>query len=258
MPDEQLLKVWIVKVGEFNPLEFNRQALANQQPDFYLKPSSGLLKGGAKGMIYSNEALTPGGSQLQDKAWFTSYIHYVPVICYVEATGLYRIANVNLKLGQLYLDKLRVREIKSDPSYIFVIMSFNPSNPSLEDSYQAMKRAADNVKINLKLGDLRLEKIDDKRGGAYSIPDEIFEAIKSSGIVIADITESKPNVYFELGYAKALNKEIIIVRHKNEADKAHFDIAHLRRIEYENATKLEQELTAEITAIFNTVFLNRS
>ncbi len=44
---------------------------------------------------------------------------------------------------------------------------------------------------------------------ADTITDSIIKCIETSDLVIADITESNPNVYYELGYRTALKKPII-------------------------------------------------
>jgi tetratricopeptide (TPR) repeat protein len=63
------------------------------------------------------------------------------------------------------------------------------------------------------------------------ITDQILESIGNCDLVIADITGNNPNVMFELGYARALNKPTIIVNQDIAA--APFDIAEMRQIVYD-------------------------
>lgn len=44
-----------------------------------------------------------------------------------------------------------------------------------------------------------------------SLPEHIFAAIKSADCFIADISESNPNVFFELGVAQSMGKEILLI-----------------------------------------------
>lgn len=63
------------------------------------------------------------------------------------------------------------------------------------------------------------------------IVDTIFREIEKSEFIICDITEANKNVFFELGYAFALNKKIIYLLEK-DIPHQFFDISHIRRIEY--------------------------
>ncbi|HTZ64713.1 MAG TPA: hypothetical protein VMB51_11470 [Solirubrobacteraceae bacterium] len=62
------------------------------------------------------------------------------------------------------------------------------------------------------------------------ITDQIISAIERADIVIADITDANPNVLFELGYADALKKRIIVLNQRVEDTP--FDIKDWRQIIY--------------------------
>jgi hypothetical protein len=49
-----------------------------------------------------------------------------------------------------------------------------------------------------------------------SVPERIFEKIRNSLFVIADVSEHNDNVFFELGYAYALQKEIILLSSRSQ------------------------------------------
>lgn len=53
---------------------------------------------------------------------------------------------------------------------------------------------------------------------------KVFEAIKESDICIVDLTNNRPNCYLELGYARALNKEILLLIDKNDESELQFDV----------------------------------
>jgi nucleoside 2-deoxyribosyltransferase len=77
--------------------------------------------------------------------------------------------------------------------------------------------------------DLTWERAD-QMTDAGRITDQIISAIERADLVIADVTESNPNVMFELGYAAALGRPIILL---NQAvDESPFDIKDWRQIVY--------------------------
>lgn len=67
-----------------------------------------------------------------------------------------------------------------------------------------------NFEEDLKVIDVQLDIFQNR------IIDQVVEGIKISDIVIADITDNNPNVFFEIGIAQANKKRIILL---NEVDK---------------------------------------
>jgi nucleoside 2-deoxyribosyltransferase len=68
---------------------------------------------------------------------------------------------------------------------------------------------------------LRWERADDITEPGR-ITDQIISAIERADVVIADITDANPNVLFELGYADALEKRIIVL---NQRLRTHHSIS---------------------------------
>lgn len=64
-----------------------------------------------------------------------------------------------------------------------------------------------------------------------SILDRIYNQIAKADIIIADMTGRNPNVFYEAGYAHALNKAVILMTQK--ADDIPFDLKHYPHIIYE-------------------------
>lgn len=69
-----------------------------------------------------------------------------------------------------------------------------------------------------------------------SIIKDILDSIRDSDIIIVDITPDNPNVYLEVGYAYALEKNPILLMNK-ERKKLPFDISGFRVIMYNNTIK---------------------
>ena len=64
-----------------------------------------------------------------------------------------------------------------------------------------------------------------------SILDRIYNQIAKADIIISDMTGRNPNVFYETGYAHALNKAVILMTQK--ADDIPFDLKHYPHIIYE-------------------------
>ena len=63
------------------------------------------------------------------------------------------------------------------------------------------------------------------------ITDAIFQGILTSDLVVADITGSNPNVFYELGFAHASGRDIIMLC-QGSPKRLPFDIAHERTVFY--------------------------
>src|SRR3972149_10134154 len=71
------------------------------------------------------------------------------------------------------------------------------------------------------------------RDPCVSIPiDQIEDGIQNSDICLADITENNPNVWFELGFAIAVPKEVVLICSSERKNPFPFDIQHRNIILY--------------------------
>lgn len=75
-----------------------------------------------------------------------------------------------------------------------------------------------------------------------SILDQIWHGIRRADVVVADVTGGNPNVFYEIGLAHALGKEVIVLQ--QIATEVPFDIAVSRIIAYDpkNLATLERAL----------------
>jgi Nucleoside 2-deoxyribosyltransferase len=87
--------------------------------------------------------------------------------------------------------------------------------------------------------------------GPGSIMEDIIKGIETSQIVIAEITPSNENVFYEVGYAHALKKPTILLAEKNK--KLPFDLSGFRCLFYDNSIggkrKVEEGLRKHLDAI---------
>ena len=90
---------------------------------------------------------------------------------------------------------------------------------------------------------LRTERGDDVFGSNV-IMDDITKSIRKAHLIIADLTGRNANVFYEVGIAHALNKQVLLMT--QSIDDVPFDLRHRRALVYEysprGCKKLEKDL----------------
>ena len=127
------------------------------------------------------------------------------------------------------------------PNTAFVMMAIDDSNWELEDIRTGIKEVFKEFGIEA----ITANEIEHEE----AITDRILSEIETSEFLLADLTLERPNVYYEIGHAHALNKRVILVRKKGT--RLHFDVAHRNCPEYENATGLKKLLRKRLETITN-------
>lgn len=88
----------------------------------------------------------------------------------------------------------------------------------------------------------------------HEIIQDIVSLIDNSAIIVCDCTGRNANVFYEIGIAHSLGKEVILIT--QSANDIPFDLAHLRYIRYlnngEGVERLIADLNARITTIRST------
>jgi hypothetical protein len=112
---------------------------------------------------------------------------------------------------------------------IFAIM---PYTDDMEPIFEGVRAAASAVGLEAK----RVKDI----VGDYRIADKILELIIASRLIVADLTHERPNVYFELGYARGLGKTVITIA-RNDT-QIHFDVKDWTFLPYIDSRVLERNL----------------
>ncbi len=128
-------------------------------------------------------------------------------------------------------------EIKKDTA--FVLMAMDPNIYELVDVYHTIKDVCASFGINAYRAD-EIEHQD-------RITDLILSEIKSCEFLIADLSYERPNVYYEIGYAHALDKRPILYR--RTGTRLHFDLSVHNVPEYKNVTELKELLIKRFEAI---------
>jgi hypothetical protein len=126
------------------------------------------------------------------------------------------------------LNKVEFKEVSvtEEPGKVFVVIPFK--------DYYIKDLFADVIKpiVEEKDNNLAAQHAGERLGPGIIIKD-IEKDISESKIVIADLTEPNPNVYYEVGYAHALKIPTILLVQTDT--KLPFDISGYRYIFYENS-----------------------
>ena len=128
----------------------------------------------------------------------------------------------------------------ADPStlpkpFVFVLMPFDAA---FHDIYKfGIKGAADDVGAYAE----RL----DEQVFMEGILERIFNQISKADVVVADMTGRNPNVFYEVGYAHALGKIVLLLT--QDADDIPFDLKHRQHIVYDGKIDtLRKELVPKL------------
>jgi hypothetical protein len=93
------------------------------------------------------------------------------------------------------------------------------------------------------------------RDPSVNIPiDDIESGIRNSELCLAEITTDNPNVWFELGFAMAVPKDVVLVCSDERKSKFPFDVQHRNIITYktespQDFTQLGEKITNRIKAV---------
>ncbi|MEE1170825.1 MAG: hypothetical protein U0K87_00555 [Ruminococcus sp.] len=131
-------------------------------------------------------------------------------------------------------------ELPTDVNFIFVIMSFDPK---YDDTYEAIKTGGKLVKKY----DLEIQRVSEHKGD-YIITEWIERSINKAEIIICDVSERSPNVYYELGYARAKNKKIILTA--KSGTELPFDVRQYSTKFYNSDIQLQKIITEELEHYF--------
>ena len=114
------------------------------------------------------------------------------------------------------------RDTRTDPEQVFVLMPF-----TLDWSDRIWKRVLQPTLDGLGV---RAIRADDLYG--RDVVEDIWSGILGSRFVVADITDRNPNVFYELGLAHTVGKDVILLT--QDVGDIPFDLNRFRHIVYED------------------------
>ena len=116
----------------------------------------------------------------------------------------------------------------------FVIMPFGSD---FNDVYKL------GIKATAKECDVNAKRLDDDFFDTNMV-EEIYKKINDADFIIADMTGRNPNVFYEVGYADAKNKLILLLT--QNVNDIPFDFKQRLHIEYSDVSSLKEKLKNKI------------
>jgi len=153
---------------------------------------------------------------------------------------------VNYYEEQSLLDQMRAvlgHELPRETTFSDFVFVLMPLKKEFQAAYVAISTAG--RLLNGK--PLRVEKADDKRG-VFKITDAILQNIRQAALIIAEVTEPNPNVYFEIGYARGIGKPVLPCARQGTV--LPFDLKDDHTIFYEEPTELLEKLSNQLRSHF--------
>jgi nucleoside 2-deoxyribosyltransferase len=112
---------------------------------------------------------------------------------------------------------------------VFVVMAFTDD---MEPVFEGIRDAAN-------AAGLEAQRVKDVVGD-YQISNKLIKMINDASMVVVDLTHERPNVYFELGYARGTGKTVITTA--RSGTNLHFDVRDWTCTFYSDSRVLERAL----------------
>lgn len=130
-----------------------------------------------------------------------------------------------------------------DENQVAVMMPFD-EDPSIDPVFKAIKDGVAAVgKQAVRVDELK---------ASTEIPDDVRRLIRSSRAVVVDLTELNSNVLYELGFADALEKQLILIK-KGEISNLPFDFAARRVFSYRRDAESLKHLSQLIQEVVSSI-----
>jgi hypothetical protein len=121
----------------------------------------------------------------------------------------------------------------------FIAMAMDPQDPQLEDVLDAIKEGSERCGV-------AAERIDEAVSNE-PITGRMLKLIEEAEFVVVDLTNARPNVYYEAGYAQGLGKTPVYIARKGT--EIPFDVRDYPVILYPNMRELKILLVERLSAV---------
>jgi hypothetical protein len=139
------------------------------------------------------------------------------------------------------IDAFTTAPARYRPGTAFIMMSMDKTQLNLIDVADTVKQVFEQFEIRAVLAnDIEHEDL---------ITKKILGEIETAEFLFADCTGERPNVYYEVGYAHALKRRVILYRKAGTG--LHFDLAGYNCPEYDNLRDLRVKLRRRLEHITN-------
>lgn len=209
-------------------------------------------------------------NEIETSTWYRSYLTNEKVNFYVEGSGIYKLANLDLVESEFYFEKSNLPA--GYRPWIFYSWQ-SDHNPSRGHIKEAIQTAIETINARHPKAPLELVESTRPEDGASNIMGSIRANIDKSLLAVFDITnvagidasntaaKSYPNanVVFELGYAlsRKNDDQVVIVKHSRTTtfanDQSPFDFDQNRRLNYERPAQIKADLAATIVSYFERI-----
>lgn len=235
------VKCWKVGEGQVDIKTIDVEHIKkNKKADFQIIPKSFLAA----------SIKADATQSLAGQSWLLSYERGIEILILVDGSGLFTITNMNAEDGFIYLKSIKQ---KSRPVYdftrAFIVMSMTSGNKELDDIRDSIGHGVREAALSLGMPEVDVQRVDDRRGATYRIDDAIFSSLESCGLIVCDLTEEKPNCYFELAWAMAHQRQIIVTAKKET--KIHFDVSRFNIRFWESQRELRDLVCNDTKSIFS-------
>ncbi|MEO0947685.1 MAG: hypothetical protein AAFY11_05990 [Cyanobacteria bacterium J06641_5] len=188
---------------------------------------------------------------VQQSAWFERYLEGQSVEFYLEGSGTYAIANIDLVSHEVYFDK-RDTSAWLDPTiYCSTQTEYTPANEALAKS---LAKSLERLNRRSRYP-LRADTVPRTSDDPLRLSDSQLRQIRKSLLFVADCTPiatvegllvPSPQVCVELGYALGCKpKGQILLARMSRSDctgRMPFDLANYQQVSFKSATELQKTL----------------
>lgn len=142
-------------------------------------------------------------------------------------------------------DVFQDRDISPDPNLCFVLMPFDKKYDAIYK--QVIKTAVQRAHLNCQRADDIFSSV--------SVVQDVWGGINKARIIIADMTDRNPNVFYEIGLSHTLRQLVILLSQKKndvpflpiqKKDDVPSDVRHIRCIFYTNTESGRKMLSSKL------------
>lgn len=177
---------------------------------------------------YKDPIKSPTGTSFRDGRWFIfhnahfgdKYLNFSNNQFYTK-WDLLRRENDTDHHNMLVNPVFRNTEFEVDPDLLFVLMPF--TEDWSDDVYHIIEKAGESEEYNVVRSDDIFE--------SGNVVEKIWEMINRATLIVADITVHNANVFYEIGIAHTVGKNVVLIR-QDGGDKTPFDLVLWRHFKY--------------------------
>jgi hypothetical protein len=140
-------------------------------------------------------------------------------------------------IEQLAADIITLAERIVIPHSVFPVLPFSIAYQDVKDSFAA----------SCKEAGFELHGTDEDTTTERIVP-RILDGIRRAAFVIADVSEPRPNIFYEIGFAQGLGKPVILTA--KSGTELPFDMTDIPVLFWENQRGLKEQLTRRMQSIF--------